>query len=69
MEGQADPYRDQPLAGRIVRTANAYEDLAGGGTAVGRGLQALERLRLDTAHEYDPRVVEALTRVVARAGP
>ncbi|MGI5252391.1 HD-GYP domain-containing protein [Actinacidiphila glaucinigra] len=69
VEGQADPYRDQPLAGRIVRTANAYEDLAGGGTAVGRGLQALERLRLDTAHEYDPRVVEALTRVVARAGP
>ena len=68
VEGQADPYREQPLAGRIVRTANAYEDLAGGGTAVGRGLQALERLRLDTAHEYDPRVVEALTRVVARAG-
>lgn len=68
VEGQADPYREQPLAGRIVRTANAYEDLAGGGGAVGRGLQALERLRLDTAQEYDPRVVEALTRVIARGG-
>ncbi|MDX3236457.1 HD domain-containing protein [Streptomyces sp. ME03-5709C] len=68
VEGQADPYREQPLAGRIVRTANAYEDMAAGGTAASRGLQALERLRLDTAHEYDPRVVEALTRVVARAG-
>ncbi|MFJ8229301.1 HD domain-containing protein [Streptomyces sp. NPDC094448] len=30
VERQADPYRDQPLTARIVRTANAYDDLTGG---------------------------------------
>ncbi|WP_435897246.1 HD domain-containing protein [Streptomyces tsukubensis] len=30
VERQADPYRDQPLTARIVRTVNAYDDLTGG---------------------------------------
>ncbi|MEV6011546.1 hypothetical protein AB0M29_32605 [Streptomyces sp. NPDC051976] len=66
VERQAHPYREQPLAGRIVRAVNAYEDLTGAEAALEQRLAALERLRLATAHDYDPRVVEALTRVLAR---
>lgn len=67
VERQADPYRDQPLTARIVRTVNAYDDLAGD-PACGP-LRALERLRLATAHDHEPRVVEALAAVLARGGP
>ncbi|MFI1098391.1 HD-GYP domain-containing protein [Streptomyces sp. NPDC020917] len=66
VERQAHPYREQPLAGRIVRAVNAYEDLTGEAAALEGRLAAVERLRLATGHEYDPRVVEALTRVLAR---
>ncbi|MEU3465138.1 HD domain-containing protein [Streptomyces sp. NPDC006733] len=68
VERQADPYREQPLAGRIVRAVNAYEDLTGGTAALDRRLAAVERLRLSTARDYDPAVVDALTRVLARGG-
>ncbi|WP_435858627.1 HD-GYP domain-containing protein [Streptomyces pathocidini] len=68
VERQADPYREQPLTARIVRTVNAYEDLAGGGGRLGGPLSALERLRLGTARDYEPRVVEALARVLGSAG-
>ncbi|CAL9305974.1 HD-GYP domain-containing protein [Streptomyces sp. SudanB25_2051] len=66
VERQADPYREQPLAARIVRAANAYDDLSGE-TAQGAP-RALEHLRLGTARDYDPAVVESLARVVARGG-
>ncbi|GAA0470682.1 HD domain-containing protein [Streptomyces sp. NPDC046215] len=67
VERQADPYRDQPLTARIVRTVNAFDDLTGD---IGCGpLRALERLRLATARDHDPRVVEALARVLARGAP
>lgn len=65
---QADPYREQPQAARVVRVANAYEDLAGGPDGTAARLAALERLRLEGAGAYDPRVVAALTRVVAGRG-
>ncbi|AVH95552.1 lipoprotein [Streptomyces cinereoruber] len=78
VERQADPYREQPLPARIVRTVNAYDDLtgvaadAGRGTGVGGGpgaaLDALERLRLGTARDHHPDVVEGLARVLARGG-
>ncbi|MGP3982703.1 HD-GYP domain-containing protein [Streptomyces sp. KR80] len=68
VERQADPYREQPLTARIIRTANAYVDLAGGGGRLGGPLSALERLRLGTAKDYEPRVVEALARVLATGG-
>ncbi|MEU7279681.1 HD domain-containing protein [Streptomyces sp. NPDC045431] len=64
VERQADPYREQPPPARIVRAVNAYDDLAGE-TAQG-SLTALEQLRLGTARDYHPAVVEALARVVAR---
>lgn len=70
VERQAHPYREQPLAGRIVRVANAYEDFSGAAAAgpqpLHTRLAVLERMRLATAYDYDPRVVDALTRVLAR---
>ena len=75
VEGQVEPFRParahEPvaLAGAIVRVANAYDDLVGGALDPDRRLYALQRIRLDMAVEYDPRVVEALTRIVEAAEP
>ncbi|WP_435058839.1 HD-GYP domain-containing protein [Streptomyces sp. bgisy060] len=66
VERQADPYREQPRAARIVRAVNAYDDLAG--ADAGSALGALERLRLGTARDYHPDVVDSLARVLARGG-
>ncbi|MEU9864881.1 HD domain-containing protein [Streptomyces sp. NPDC047971] len=66
VERQADPYREQPLPARIVRTVNAYDELAG--DSAGGALTALERLRLATARDHQPKVVESLARVLARGG-
>ncbi|MET9466685.1 HD domain-containing protein [Streptomyces sp. NPDC006544] len=68
VELQAEPYRDQPVAARIVRAVNAYDDLVGGTRHPGGSLEALERLRLGTGHDYQPEVVECLARVLARGG-
>lgn len=67
VERQADPYREQPLTARIVRTVNAYVDLAGecGGGPAGP-LSALERLRSGTGRDYQSEVVESLARVLRR---
>jgi hypothetical protein len=75
VESQAEPYRRPhepmngtvPLASRIIRAVNAYDDLAGGALETARRLNALERLRLGMAYEYDPRVVDSLARVVERS--
>ncbi|WP_147266803.1 HD domain-containing protein [Streptomyces diacarni] len=85
VEAQADPYREQSLTARVVRTVNAYEDLLtaygghghvaapdGGGAAEGPAAaagpreRALRALRGATARDHEPRVVEALSRVVSR---
>lgn len=57
-----------PLAARIIRVANAHDDLltaAGsrGLTGVAGRLAALELLRLERGRTYDPAVVDALGRV------
>jgi hypothetical protein len=65
VERQADPCREQPLAARIVRAVNAYEEKTRD-AGPGGGLRALEELRLATADDYAPEVVEALARVLAR---
>ena len=64
--------RSLPLAARIIRVANAHDDLLT--AARGRGvpgpagrLEALEVLRLERGRSYDPRVVEALARMGSRA--
>ncbi|SEF83285.1 HD domain-containing protein [Thermomonospora echinospora] len=60
------PQPPPPLASRIIKAANAYDDLVGESSDRDRGAAVLERLRLDSAVEYDPTVVEALARVVGR---
>jgi hypothetical protein len=76
VERQSDPYREPgtgvdgelPLASRIIKIANAYDDLVGDRIDRATTEAALERLRLGTIAEYDPRVVEALDRVLRRSG-
>lgn len=73
---QSEPYRDvtdgaagadgPPLSSRIIRAANAFDDLVGSSVESSRAVAAVERLRLDTASEYDPRVVDALGRLINR---
>jgi HD domain len=70
---QSQPWRgsepEPPIGSRIIRAANAFDDLVGGSPDRDRAAPALERLRLDTAVEYDPGVVEALTKVAGRWYP
>ncbi|GAA3773236.1 metal-dependent phosphohydrolase [Streptomyces phyllanthi] len=63
VERQADPYREQPVSARIVRAVNAYEEKARE-AGPGGPLKALEELRLGTARDYQPEVVESLARVL-----
>ncbi|MCC5478931.1 HD-GYP domain-containing protein [Streptomyces sp. NPDC059680] len=65
VEQQAEPWREQPVAARIVRAVNAYEEKTRDAGPEGP-LRALEELRLGTAGDYDPEVVESLSRVLAR---
>ncbi|MDQ1682002.1 MAG: hypothetical protein QOH99_543 [Frankiaceae bacterium] len=76
VERQAEPYRRNrrdsdetvPLGSRIIKAVSAYDDLVSeaGGDIRGRG-DALERLRLGMAYEYDPRVVAALADAVSHS--
>ncbi|MFL6051666.1 MAG: HD-GYP domain-containing protein [Actinoallomurus sp.] len=68
---QSDPYRVSdgsapPLASRVIKVANAYDDLVGDSSDRDRSAAVLERLRLDSAAEYDPTVIEALGHIVDR---
>ena len=75
VEQQAEPYRrahevehpDVPLGSRIIKAVNAYDDLVGDSLESTRRLNALERLRLGMAYEYDPRVVDSLSKTVMRS--
>ncbi|HUZ23097.1 MAG TPA: HD domain-containing phosphohydrolase [Streptosporangiaceae bacterium] len=63
------PSRGQPeprIGSKIIRAANAFDDMVGGSTDRDRTAAALERLRMDTAVEYDAGVVQALTEVAGR---
>lgn len=62
----ADKSEEPPLSSRIIRAANAFDDLVGSSVEPSRAAAAVQRLRLDTASEYDPQVVEALSRLVSR---
>jgi HD domain len=57
---------EPPIGSKIIRAVNAFDDLVGGSTDRDRAAAALERLRLDTASEYDPGVVEALGEVAGK---
>ena len=71
LEAQTTPYRqvrefgqDLPLSSRIIKVANAYVDLAGPDEL--QDEHAMERLHLGLGYEYDPRVVDSLSRVLTR---
>jgi hypothetical protein len=72
---QAEPYRrahdvrrrSVPLGARIIKAVNAYDDLVGDSYEINRRLDALERLRLGMAYEYDPTVVDSLSQTVERS--
>ena len=73
LEAQTTPYRQVrefdeilPLASRIIKVCNAYDDLTGDGANRARRNAAIERIHLGLGYEYDPRVVDALIRVLAR---
>ncbi|WP_017585073.1 HD-GYP domain-containing protein [Nocardiopsis ganjiahuensis] len=55
-----------PLGSRIIKVANAFDDLVGENGDAERRAAVVERLRMDTDSEYDPRVVDALARVLVR---
>lgn len=74
VERSTEPYRRPheasdptlPIGAAVIKTANAFDDLVGESASPQHRLDALERLRLGMAYEYDPRVVAALSRVVER---
>jgi len=73
MEAQTTSYRqvrelgeDLPLASRIIKVCNAYDDMAGVRPTPARRNAAMERIHLGLGYEYDPRVVDALARVLDR---
>lgn len=57
---------EPPIGSKIIRAANAFDDMVGGSTDRDRTAAALERLRMDTDLEYDVGVVQALTEVAGR---
>lgn len=73
LEAQSTPYRqvreygeDLPLASRIIKVCNAFDDFAEGARGPALRAQALERIHLGLGYEYDPRVVDSLSRVLGR---
>lgn len=68
---QATPYRHVredgepiPLESRIIKLANAFEDLTGGSRDPGAVSVALERIQLGLGYEYDPELVDDLLTVL-----
>lgn len=60
-----------PVQARILKVANAYIDYLGGALETADRAaheEALERLYLGLGYEYDPKVVAALEKVLARGG-
>ncbi len=53
-----------PLASRIVRVANAWDDITEGSRAPRSRQVALERLHLGLGYDYDPEVVAALESTI-----
>ncbi|MHB1475682.1 MAG: HD-GYP domain-containing protein [Dermatophilaceae bacterium] len=73
LEAQTTPFRqvreygeDLPLSSRIIKVCNAFDDLAGDSSGPAQRDAAIERIHLGLGYEYDPRVVDALVRALAR---
>lgn len=55
-----------PLGSKVIRAANAFDDLVSGSSDRDRTAAAIHRLRLGADIEYDPQVVAALAAVTGR---
>jgi hypothetical protein len=73
LEAQTSPYRqvrefgeDLPMSSRIIKVANAFDDLSGGRLGGVDEHRAMERIHLGLGYEYDPRVVDSLAKVLSR---
>jgi hypothetical protein len=71
LELQTTPYRQMrefgeeiPLTSRVLKVANAFDDLTRGARTDSACDAAVERIYLGLGYEYDPRVVDALLRVL-----
>lgn len=69
---QATPFRLMqedneriPLGSRIIKLANALDDLSGGSREPGAISVALERIQLGLGYEYDPDLVDDLIRLLS----
>ena len=74
VEAQTTPYRQVrelgepvPFASRVIKVANAFDDLTGGRSDRAERRAAMERIHLGLGYEYDPQVVQALA--VATSDP
>ena len=74
VEAQTIPYRqvrelgeEVPVASRIIKVANAFDDLTGGSGDPHDIRTANERIHLGLGYQYDPEVVEALAVATADA--
>ncbi len=72
VEAQTTPYRlvrelgeEVPVASRIIKVANAFDDLTGGRDDPAGTRAANERIHLGLGYQYDPEVVEALAVATA----
>lgn len=73
LEAQAKPYRHVrelgepiPISSRIIKVANAYDDLVGDKPTPASHASAIERIHLGLGYEYDPAVVDALSLALTR---
>lgn len=73
LERQTTPFRqvrefdeDLPRNARVIKVVNAFDDLTKGSRARADVAAAMERIHLGLGYEYDPEVVDALQRVLAR---
>lgn len=71
LASQATPFRSMledderiPLEARIIKLANAFEDLTAGSREQSAVAMAIERIHLGLGYEYDPVLVNHLIRVV-----
>ena len=55
-----------PLGSKVIRAANAFDDMVGGSPDRDRTAAAIGRLKQDAGEEYDPEVVAALASVTDR---
>jgi hypothetical protein len=72
VEAQTTPFRlvrelgeEVPMASRIIKVANAFDDLTGGREDPAEVQSANERIHLGLGYQYDPEVVEALAVATA----